>query len=274
MDEDLTILAGGSAESIYDTSITDAEIVFTLVFNEVIKNSNERFKLKIVATDQDLATNLISGQLDAIFTNTLHYLKLEEFLNPTACYVVQHGPELKSHYYLLVRRDSGIEHLSQLKNKKISIPYGHAVGQRFLDVELLKDNLPVSEIFFSDIRKTRESNSSVINLFFGKVDAALITDFSFKVASELNPQIEKELSVIERSGPFVYQIVALRHDFPQSRVNKIEPHVLNINKSPRLVELFKTFRMNSLQKADSETLKEVRSLNQKYLELLTTGSKQ
>ncbi|MCU7916494.1 MAG: hypothetical protein KZQ65_11540, partial [Candidatus Thiodiazotropha sp. (ex Gloverina cf. vestifex)] len=49
VDEDMTILAGGSAESLYDTSVTDAEIVFTLVFNEVIKKSNERFKLKIQA---------------------------------------------------------------------------------------------------------------------------------------------------------------------------------------------------------------------------------
>ncbi|MCU7807150.1 MAG: phosphate/phosphite/phosphonate ABC transporter substrate-binding protein [Candidatus Thiodiazotropha sp. (ex Semelilucina semeliformis)] len=270
----MTILAGGSIESLYDTSVTDAEIVFTLVFNEVIKKSNERFKLKIVETDQELAIDLISGELDAIFTNTLHYLKLEEHLNPSACYVVQHGPELKSHYYLLVRRDSGIKHLSQLQNKKISIPYGHAVGQRFLDVELLKEDLPTTEKFFSEIRKTTESNSSVVNLFFSKVDAALITDFSFKVANELNPQIEKELSVIGISDPLVYQIISLRHDFSQSRIDKIEPHVLNINKSPRLVELFRTFRMNSLQKADSETLKEVRSLNQEYLELVTTGNKQ
>ena len=273
-DSKATILAGGSAESLYDTSVTDAKIVFTLIFNEAIEKSNEQFELEIFDTDEELSQNLLSGVLDAIFTNTLHFLEIEEHLNPNGCYVVQHGPDVKSLYYLLVRRDSGIDKLSQLQGKKISIPFGHDVGRLFLDVKLMGQGLPKADRFFSEIRQTRESNSSVVNLFFGKVDAALITDFSYNVAKELNSQIDKRLSVIEISEPLIYHIVSVRRDFPQYRIDRIEPYILNLQDSPRVAEILKTLKVTALHKVNDNTLTEVRKLNDEYHKLLKTVTAQ
>ncbi|MBV2120325.1 MAG: phosphate/phosphite/phosphonate ABC transporter substrate-binding protein [Candidatus Thiodiazotropha sp. (ex Ctena orbiculata)] len=220
---EVTIVAGLSEESLYDTSITDAKIVFSLIFNQAIQASDEQFVLEIYETDLEVERKLISGELDAVFTNTIHYLEIEEHFNPRGSYIIQHGPEIKPQYYLLTKRNSGIQRLSQLQGMKISIPRGHAVGELYLDVMLLRQNLPVSDQFFSEIRQTQESNSAVVNLFFGKVDAALITDDAFSVASELNPQLEKQLIVIDVSEPLAHQVVAVRRDFPLDRIKKSNP---------------------------------------------------
>ncbi|MCG7869476.1 MAG: phosphate/phosphite/phosphonate ABC transporter substrate-binding protein, partial [Candidatus Thiodiazotropha taylori] len=266
-DREVTIIAGLSEESLYDTSITDAKIVFSLIFNQAIQESEEQFVLEIYETDLEVERKLISGELDAVFTNTIHYLKIEEHFNPMGSYIIQHGPEIKPQYYLLTKRNSGIQRLSQLQGMKISIPRGHAVGKLYLDVMLLRQNLPVTDQFFSEIRMTQESNSAVVNLFFGKVDAALVTDDAFNVASELNPQLQKRLIVIDVSEPFAHQIVAVRRDFPLDRIRKIEPYILNAHEFPRMSEVLKTFRLTAVRKINKKTLDEVRKLSDEYRSL-------
>ena len=266
-DDKVTIVAGLSEESLYDTSITDAKIVFSLIFNQAIKESEEQFVLEIYDTDLEVERKLISGELDAVFTNTIHYLEIEEHLNPKGSYIIQHGPKIKPQYYLLTKRNSGIERLSQLQGMKISIPRGHAVGELFLDVILMRQNLPVTDQFFSEIRETRESNSAVVNLFFGKVDAALITDYAFGVASELNPQLSKQLIVIDVSEPLAHQVVSVRHDFPPDRIKKIEPYILNVHESPKMSQVLKTFRLTAVRKITNNTLAEVRELSDEYRSL-------
>ncbi|MCG8003310.1 MAG: phosphate/phosphite/phosphonate ABC transporter substrate-binding protein [Candidatus Thiodiazotropha lotti] len=267
-DDKVTIVAGLSEESLYDTSITDAKIVFSLIFNQAIKESEEQFVLEIYKTDLEVERKLIAGELDAVFTNTIHYLEIEEYLNPKGSYIIQHGPKIKPQYYLLTARKSGIDRLSQLQGMKLSIPRGHAVGELFLDVMLLRQNLPVTDQFFSEIRETRESNSAVVNLFFGKVDATLITDYAFNVASELNPQLTKQLIVIDVSEPLAHQVVSVRHDFPPERIKNIEPYILNVHESPKMSQVLKTFRLTAVRKIKSNTLAEVRELSDEHRSLL------
>ncbi|MCU7919496.1 MAG: PhnD/SsuA/transferrin family substrate-binding protein [Candidatus Thiodiazotropha sp. (ex Epidulcina cf. delphinae)] len=254
------IRVGGSAESLYNVSITDTKIVFTLFFNEVLKKAEERFTVEIFKSDRDLEQALKTGKLDAMFSNTLQYLDQEAFLNPNATYISRFGPNLKEKYYLLVRQDSGIHKISQLRNRRIILPSGHIVGKLFLDVQLLRQGLPESHKFFSEMRKTKESNTAVVDLFFRKTDAALVTDYAFDVARELNPQLDETLGILMVSEPFVYQVISIHRDFPQARIDNFEPHILDIQDTPRMKNLMKTFRFKGLHKIDNSSLKEVRFL--------------
>ena len=75
------------------------------------------------------------------------------------------------------------------------------VGRRYLDIVLMRAGMPVAADFFSEVRYTGETNAAIVNLFFGQVDAALVTDFSFEVASELNRQIPQSLLTSLSSPP-------------------------------------------------------------------------
>ncbi|MEW8034160.1 MAG: PhnD/SsuA/transferrin family substrate-binding protein [Candidatus Thiodiazotropha endolucinida] len=258
---------GGSAESIYDSRITDVEILFTVLFNEMFKDQNEEFKIKIYDTDQALTKELAAGNLDAVFMDTVLYLDNFEYLHPEIAFAVQHGQSIKPKYILLVRRNSGIDSLHELENKKIIIPSGHAVGKRFLDVELMHAGLPVSNDHFSEIRQTKESNTAIIKLFFNQVDAALVTDFSYEVASELNLQIPQSLEIIETSPPFIHMVISVRKDFPRHRVEKIFPYLENLEEIPRLQHLRKSFRFQGLHRISTDEVYDVRQLSGKYVRL-------
>jgi len=268
-----TVLVGGSKEAIYDATVIDTEIVFTVLFNKVLEDTNEKFKIKIFDTDDELAEMVKEGKVDAIFSNILKINLLRKYLNFNATYAVQIGPVLRSRYYLLVQKDSGITSVQQLRNKKINIPNGHAAGELFLDVLLLQQNLPVKETFFAQIKHSKESNSAVVNLFFNKADAALVTDFTFDMAKELNPQVGKKLEILSSSDPMVNIVVAYHKDFPQSRIDDFEPNIWNMHKRPEVLQIMERFRYQGLKRLSERDIKKIQLMSEEYLKL-TTNNKQ
>ncbi|MEW8383977.1 MAG: hypothetical protein AB2704_19160, partial [Candidatus Thiodiazotropha taylori] len=81
-EHEVTIIAGTSEESLLDSTVTEAKISFSLLFNEAIEKTNERFILEVYETNEQLQSQLLAGELDAVFTNTIHYLQVKDHLNP------------------------------------------------------------------------------------------------------------------------------------------------------------------------------------------------
>ncbi|MCU7853700.1 MAG: phosphate/phosphite/phosphonate ABC transporter substrate-binding protein [Candidatus Thiodiazotropha sp. (ex Monitilora ramsayi)] len=263
------VRVGGSAESIYDTNITDVEIMFSLLFNEMFKEDDEQFKIEIYNSDDTLERGLKQGELDAIFANTVHYLEIEELLNKSPSFAVQHGDSVHSKYFLIVRENDSIDKLADLQGKKIFIPSGHTVGELFLGVQLLRSNHGPLDVFFSEVRRSNKSNDAIVSLFFGQVDAALVTEFSFEVASELNPQIATSLKILSKSEPLVHMVISVHNDFPQDRVDNIYPRLGGIEELPRLDFLRKTFRFEGIHQINNEDLSNVRALSNEYRQLMS-----
>ncbi|PUB72741.1 MAG: hypothetical protein DBP03_15785 [gamma proteobacterium symbiont of Ctena orbiculata] len=266
-DERKIIRVGGSAESIYDMRIADLEILISLLFNEMYRDDNYQLKVKIYERDEMLESQLTSGKLDAIFMNPIFYLENIEYLNSKFTYAVQHGSSIKPNYLLLVRRDSGINSLEGLRDKKLIVPSGHMAGLRFLDVELLRTGMPMAAESFSEVRYTKEANAAIINLFFGQVDAALVTDFSYEVATELNRQIPKSLQIIRTSQPLIHMVIGIRKDFPPHLVERYLPFAESLNKFPRLRYLKKNFRFAGVKKITTDDLFTLVDLNKEYARL-------
>ncbi|MEJ2454192.1 MAG: PhnD/SsuA/transferrin family substrate-binding protein [Candidatus Thiodiazotropha sp.] len=258
------IQVGGSADGLHDSTVTDAEIGFKLIFNELLAKGAESFETKIYDSNDKLLEDFKNGKLQALFVSSLKFIELGDLIHPTGRYAVQFGPSLKQRYLILVRREQEGFSLADLRDKKLSMAKGHVVGKRFLDVTLLKQGLPISDRFFGEIQLVKEVNTAVIDLFFRKADVALVPEFSFELARELNPQISSSITAIATSEPLVYMLAGMRYDFPKQRLDNIEPYILNINHSSRMQHLLKTFRITGIYRVDEETLKEVKTLNEAY----------
>jgi ABC-type phosphate/phosphonate transport system substrate-binding protein len=259
-----SILVGGSADALHDSTITDAEIAIRLIFNEMLASIDESFTIKIYESNDDLVQDFKDGKIDAIYTYSLGFLELDELIHPTARYVVQYGTSIKQRYLILVRREDHHIRLSELRNHKASLATSYFVGKRFLDVKLLQQGLPVSENFFYEIDLVSEANTAVVDLFFGKVDVAVVPENSYELACELNPQLRASLVVLDSSEPMICDAVGMRYDFPQSRIERIAPYVLRKGPKGRLKHLLETFRIEGLYRMDNDTMKEVKKLDETY----------
>ncbi|MBK9991384.1 MAG: PhnD/SsuA/transferrin family substrate-binding protein [Verrucomicrobia bacterium] len=118
-------------------------------------------------------------------------------------------------YLLIVAKRSPIQSLQDLKGKKILIHSGSrtCLARPWLDVELSKANLPATANFFSSVTTPDKALKTVLPVFFGQVDACLVTRRSFDTVIEMNPQIGRELRIIASSPTYVPLIMAFRSDF-------------------------------------------------------------
>ncbi|MCG7900247.1 MAG: phosphate/phosphite/phosphonate ABC transporter substrate-binding protein [Candidatus Thiodiazotropha weberae] len=261
------IKLGGTIGALNDRSITDAEIAFQVIFNELLAEANESFSLKIYKDQNLLFDRFRRGELQGILTGSLHFIELDSLIHNSARYSVQYGDKLKQNYLLLVRHDDNLTSLRQLKEKTLSMGASHQVGKLFLDVELLQQQLPLSDQFFKEIHIVKGDNTSIIDLYFGKVDAAVVPKFTFETSQTLNPQIKNKIEVLASSEPMIHQVVGLRHDFPQHRIDNFEPHILTDQPSKRLINVFETFGIERIHRVTEESFKEVKSLQNRYNKL-------
>jgi ABC-type phosphate/phosphonate transport system substrate-binding protein len=148
------------------------------------------------------------------------------------------------------------------------------VGQRFLDVELMRAGLLDAEHEFSELRHTKESNAAIVNLFFGQVDAALVTNSSYLQASKLNNQISDALQVILISQPLTKLLASIHKDFPPQIIENLIPYSHVLNESPRLRQLKDSILFGGVTKLKTEDMIAINKLNMEYLELKNRRSRE
>jgi hypothetical protein len=257
------IKSGASVETLFNSTVTDAEILFKKILNELLAEVNESFTVKIYQNSESMISDFKKGKLEVLVLDSLRFLELEKLIHPDGRFIVQLGPAMKQHYLILGRGSNNKHSLSELRNSKLSIARGHLVAKRFLDVTLLQQGLPISDKFFSEIDMKKSNNSAIIDLYFGKADLVVVPKFGYELALELNPQISNKITVLAQSAPMVHEIVGARYDFPEERLDRIRPHLVKLP-SRRIQLLFEAFHVTRFHLATDDALNEVRKLDADY----------
>ncbi|MET0090328.1 MAG: PhnD/SsuA/transferrin family substrate-binding protein [Candidatus Thiodiazotropha sp.] len=261
------IKVGGSAESLHESTRTDAEIAFQMVFNEMLVDRGEHFAIKIYDNNLQLIDKFKRNDIQVIFIDSASYLDIEDWVHPVGRYTLQFGPNLKQRYLLLVGNDSGLNSLEDLRGRSLSHCLGHRIGMRFLDVALMEQGLPESSKYFADSRVMENMNSAVVDVYFGKSDAALVPEYGFELAKELNPQVGKQLKVIGASEPLIVITVGLYKNFSEPRIRRVEPSFLSEKPTRRLQSMLNRFHITRFVRLTDEVLQETRSVNERYHQL-------
>ena len=113
---------------------------------------------------------------------------------------------------------------------------------------------------FANVTAVGKPSRLVLPVFFGQADACVVTQRSFEVMKELNPQLGRQLSVIARSVPVVPSFLCFRAGVsPQLR----ERYVNVARKMQTTVsglQLLTIFQSDSLAVLPPESLESARAL--------------
>ena len=142
--------------------------------------------------------HILNGMLDMANTTALEFLQLREGLNVELMYGTQRGGKKTHRFLLLVRSNADIKGIPDLKGKKLTFKFNEETGSLFLDTLLLRNRLPASGQFFAVLEPKRSFSQCVLSVFFGKADACIVEDLVYATMVELNPQLGKQLTILER----------------------------------------------------------------------------
>ena len=256
------LVAGSSALGFLENDRQNVTLGFSSAFNSVLTTQNVKCDFKSFDSSDELAEAIEKNQVNAFFGSPVEFLKTESYFleSPIASGIF--GNQLKSKILLVVRAESEFKSLSQLKGKKLSIQKSIAsdLGGLYLETLLLENKLPTTENFFLDTESAETSNRALVDLFFKKVDATLLSESHFQIAAELNPQILLQTRILVSSEPYLIFVAALRKGTPLEEIDGIKNSLLSVNKTAKGKRILSLMKIQGFKEISFNELTNVRDL--------------
>lgn len=246
-----SLTMGYSAGTLIDVDPEDAQAASQIWIRSLLKNLNQgqtgaQAQVVVYQTDKEILKALRSESVDILLLTSLEYLTLEHQVSITPFMHTQNYASGQYAYGLYVHKDSGIDHLSQLKNQTLTIQVGSQTGlpQLWLDTLLLENGLETSHMLFKNTRAVSKTSQAILPVFFQKFDACLVPITGFDVLSQFNPQINRDLKRIATSPGYSRSLVCARTAYLDQYQNLIQQAIDDLNGNTHGRQLRLLFKVN------------------------------
>jgi ABC-type phosphate/phosphonate transport system substrate-binding protein len=195
----------------------DAKASIELWTREIISDMKKYYSFQnlFIANINSVDNFFIEEKIDFITMSSLEYIinnnKLKS-LNPVMISSSENDM-IGVEYIILVHKGNNISSLGNLENQTIAFvdDYSNAIPQIWLDVLLKSKRLPLSSKFFKSIEISNNSNQAILKTFFKQVQACVVPKILYEASMELNPQISRDLIVLEQSKPFIVGVMCVHN---------------------------------------------------------------
>jgi len=158
------------------------------------------------------------------------------------------GGKTTEEFVLLVRRDGAIKRLELLPGHRVNV----WVGTRARLAPIWLDTLLMQEGFASaakvcEVKQVEKLSEALLPLFFGKVDACLVTQRGFKIMGEMNPQVLQRLEVLTNSPPYVPTGFCFRAGYTNSLKDTIIKEITKVQDTPAGQQVLNLYQSEALE---------------------------
>ncbi len=275
LDEGEVSLAIGFTSKIFmNVDPKDAKAIVDLYVKEFGKSLNIETKAVVYSGIDSIIADLKTGQLDIVSTMPIEYHRIAQRADTELAYTNTNNDRKKRKWILLVRNNSGIGGLDDLKDKKLTIGEADTIGLMFADILLLRNYKRPAEHYFSKIIKKRKISSIILDLFFKKTDACLVDDWAFSTMAELNPQIQKQLKIISASPAIINTIIFFRKDISKEKKERAREAIRQMTVSDYGQQLLMVIKSDSIVKLEPSDLDSFNRFFNEYERLIHQWNKQ
>ncbi|MBU4317386.1 MAG: phosphate/phosphite/phosphonate ABC transporter substrate-binding protein [Proteobacteria bacterium] len=152
------------------------------------------------------------------------------------------------HYAIVVHRDSSIKDADGLMGRKVVTNNGHLMGlaRSWYEVLLTGHTGGADTKRPGNLIMRENPAKCILQVFFQQADAALVTEDSFNLACELNPQLRKDCKILSVSPPFIPGLFIIRPGFKERE--KLETAIEELHKSPGGQQILSIFQGSRMEK--------------------------
>lgn len=164
---------------------------------------------------------------------------------------------------IIVRKDSSIHTINDLKGKTISYPAPSALAaammtQLFLQEHSLNVTKDIHNLYVGS------QESAILNVYLKKSDAAGTWPPSWKNFIIEHPNIAKELMIKWQTPSLVNNGIIARNDLPSSVIHEIREILLNMDKNKEGQKALARLYINKFEYADLQTYEPAKSFLKKF----------
>lgn len=242
-------------------SLEEVELGFNYQLSQSTKDKNYSIKIKVFPNNQLLTEALSANQVIGYFGPPLLFIQHKATFNDGQLYTPVLNNQVMQRYLLLVRSDAGITQLADLNKTDISYCLTDEVGVFYLQ-KLLKDKKQGQlATFFNKMAVKKNPSMAITSVFFKETKASLVLESDYIVASELNPQLKKQLIAIETSPEYITNLLAVKKNLSGPMTPELlEKHVFSTGLNIKNKTLLKSYNFNELKKIKERDLDSVEDL--------------
>ena len=198
-----TVRVGTIVEIYSGVNVSDARAAMQLWIAALVRGTEGRYTgISVVFESMEQAIEAIRrGELEGVNLSSIDFLRTRELmaLEPATVGMFA-GGQVMQEFVLLVRGGEGSGGLADLQGKELLVNrLDWKVARLWLEVLLHREGLPESRVHFGQIAQVEGASNQVLRVFFGQADACIVTARRLATLAELNPQLERELTVVVRS---------------------------------------------------------------------------
>jgi ABC-type phosphate/phosphonate transport system substrate-binding protein len=239
---------GFSSRVFAETDTRDARVAMELWARELSKSMGlETTPKTLIFSDvKDLRSALTRGELTIITLSAVEYLSIRDSVKLRPIIVASNNRGRERDQLLLVRKASDISSIQGLRNKTISLlpPGKHESSHIWLDVLLLRGGIRQAAGYFRKIQESATASQAIMSLFFGKVDAAIVSRGAFETAKTLNPQLGRRLTVMVESKSLIGDLTCIPSSISNTLGQTIENAALDLHKTTTGRQIFTLFQID------------------------------
>ncbi len=269
--EKFHLRVGLSSRTFVNVPSEDIKVAIRMLSQKVARKMLGSAESRIYDSTQEIERDLKAKTVDllALMPEEFLYLKKRVPLEPLALTAFDSGSSVE--ILLVTRKDSSISRIEDLRNRTIVMPakirQNGTLYYIWIETLLFREGAREMGQFFSSVIEARSASQILPPVFFRKADAGVVISDTFDVARELNPQIGRELKVIARIKGLVGGIIAVRHDMPDERKEKVKQALLTLHEDPEGKQMFVIFQLNRLVPYRPEYMKATEALLAEHREL-------
>jgi ABC-type phosphate/phosphonate transport system substrate-binding protein len=266
---DTSIVRFGMTQGVLEPDVNPNDALAAVkIWASTLGNSSGKWNktdARIFADATSLVAAVDRGEMDVVTLSTQEYLGVEGVLKAEPALTIVQAGQVEIEYVVLVRSDSDLKWISDLRDKRLIVPRGgrSTMVTLWLEAFLYDNGLPPRESFFRETREVAKNSQVILPVFFKQADAGVVTKSAFETAVTLNPQLRQQLRVIATSPRLIPAVVCVRTTLaPDWRAAYLN-QALTLHETPNGLQTFTVFKLDRMVRWEPRYFDAVRELVRK-----------
>jgi len=241
--------------SMSNYSKKDLKIAMNIWLKDISKEAGYDANMFFYDDPNDAVIDLQKNKIDYISAFPLVFVKYFDLSLLGDAF--SGGPKNMQNNIFVILSNTKIKKFKDLKNPKIGIQINDEIMHMYIKLKLNNNNL--------NIKEYSKRSKIVLDLFFNKIDLAIVPLRNFLLAKELNPQISRKVKILEKTNINATNFSFYRKSLNKSIQKDIYEEAKKIYSSKKGKQMMLIYKADKIIKTKLDDLKPVKELYDKYI---------
>lgn len=252
-------------------STKDAMLAFQVLMTKVMGAKYPDFEIRMDFSEsiEEAVAAIASDRCDIVTLASLDFFRMRRNTTLDPLTIISKGDHATESYLFLLPMDASLDTLIRKADRTLIVEQGGSgeVATVWLSTQLIARGLPQANDFFTTIRPAKPSRT-VLPLFFGQADACVVSESTFTLMGELNPQVDKKIRILKRSPGFVNLLVCGTKNLEPEHRRWVLQELATLNDNPEGQQALTIMQMKRFFLYEPNYLKATEALYERHRQLL------